>query len=368
MVFVLVAQALIAGPGKAVLSGIGIVLGLTLYHAALGFTGAYRNFFLHKDVSGINAQLAMLALASVLFAPVLAGGEVFGHGVSGAVAPVGVSMFLGAFIFGIGMQLGGGCGSGTLYTAAGGDLRMILTLVFFCIGGFWGSLDLAWWKELPEIDAVSLGRVWGYGPAVLFQLLILAVVYLVLRRLGSPSRSLWPPDGFTMQNLMRGPWPLLLGAGLLVFLNWATLLIAGHPWAITWGLTLWGAKSAVLLGWDPSSSSFWAGAFQQRALSGSVLFDTTSVMNIGIIIGAMLAAMLAGRLKPSVRIPPRALVASIIGGLILGYGARLAYGCNIGAFFSGVASTSLHGWVWIVAALAGNWVGVKLRPCFRLAV
>ena len=61
------------------------------------------------------------------------------------------------------------------------------------------------------------------------------------------------------------------------------------------------------------------------------------------------------------------IVALLAGGLLLGYGARLAYGCNIGAFFSGVASTSLHGWVWIVAAVLGNIIGVRLRPLFRLA-
>ncbi len=50
----------------------------------------------------------------------------------------------------------------------------------------------------------------------------------------------------------------------------------------------------------------------------------------------------------------------------MGYGARLSYGCNIGAFFSGVASTSLHGWVWIIAALIGSWLGVRWRPVFGL--
>ena len=57
---------------------------------------------------------------------------------------------------------------------------------------------------------------------------------------------------------------------------------------------------------------------------------------------------------------------AVIGGLAMGYGARLAFGCNIGAFFSGIASTSLHGWLWIVCALAGTWIGVRLRPYFGL--
>ena len=58
----------------------------------------------------------------------------------------------------------------------------------------------------------------------------------------------------------------------------------------------------------------------------------------------------------------------MIGGLLLGYGARIAYGCNIGAYFSGIASGSLHGWLWLVAAFAGNIAGTRLRPMFDLPV
>ena len=53
---------------------------------------------------------------------------------------------------------------------------------------------------------------------------------------------------------------------------------------------------------------------------------------------------------------------------MMGYGARLAFGCNVGAFFSGIASGSLHGWLWFAAALAGTWVGIRLRPAFGLPV
>lgn len=357
------------GDDKALLAVIGILLGVALYHGALGFTGAYRRLFVSGDVSGVMVQLVMLAVASALFAPVLAEGQAFGRTVSGAVAPVGVSMIIGAFVFGIGMQLGGGCGSGTLFTVGGGDTRMIVTLAFFCIGGFWGSLDLAWWRTLPEIPGVSLGQVWGYGPALAAQFAVLGSVYLVLKRFArGASRPLWPAAGVSWQNLLHGPWPLVLAGTVLAVLNWGTLVTAGHPWSITWGFTLWGAKAAALAGWDPISSGFWSSGFQARALTAPVLSDTTSVMDIGIIVGALVAAATAGRMIPTLRIPPKHLVASVVGGLMLGYGARLAYGCNIGAFFSGVASTSLHGWVWILAALPGNWLGVKLRPYFGLSV
>ena len=103
-------------------------------------------------------------------------------------------------------------------------------------------------------------------------------------------------------------------------------------------------------------------------LAAGVLGDVTSVMDIGLMLGAAAAAGLSGEFRPTLRIPLRQIAASIIGGLLMGYGARIAYGCNIGAYFGGVASGSLHGWAWIVFALAGNWLGTWLRPSFGMAV
>ncbi len=347
---------------------VGGLFGVCLYHAAFGFTAAYRDAFVRRDVSGIGAQIVMLGAAMLLFAPILAQGQAFGHGVVGAVAPVGVQVAVGSFLFGIGMQLGGGCGSGTLYTVGGGSTRMVLTLAAFCAGAFWGSLDLGFWGGLPSWGAVSLARELGWEAALPLQLGALVLIWLGLRRWsrGAEQGPLWE-RGLTWRRLLAGPWPLLLGAGLLALLNWVTLVIAGHPWTITWAFTLWGAKAAAALGWDPATSAFWSGGFQRAALGRSIFADVTSVMDIGIVLGALTSAGLAGRFAPRLRLPPRSLVAAVIGGLLLGYGARLAFGCNIGAFFSGVASTSLHGWLWIVCALCGTWVGVRLRPLFGLA-
>jgi len=355
------------GNKLSLLFPIGVGMGLALYHAAFGFTASYRRAFVNKDLTGVAAQMIMLAIAMVLFAPVLAKGEIFGHGVGGAVAPVGVSMAFGAFLFGIGMQLAGGCGSGTLFTVGGGNARMMIVLLFFCVGGFWGSLDLSYWQQLPGIGSVSLGKTLGWKTAIFLQLFVLLAAYGGFRWLGaSRQQSLWFDGKFEPALLLRGPWPLLLSALLLALFNWLTLLIAGHPWSVTWAFALWAAKAATLLGWDPMTSGFWTGGFQERALNRSVLADVTSVMNFGIMLGAFLAASLSGKISPQLDIGWRSLISAMIGGLLLGYGARLGYGCNIGAFFSGVASTSLHGWIWIIAAVLGNWLGIRLRPAFHM--
>lgn len=87
---------------------VGAGCGLVLYHAAFGFTAAFRVFVTAGDGRGLRAQMLMLAAATVLFAPLLASGELFGTAVGGAVAPAGVSVLVGAFLFAIGMQVGGG--------------------------------------------------------------------------------------------------------------------------------------------------------------------------------------------------------------------------------------------------------------------
>lgn len=367
VIAVLVIATYMISMKQLLLFGIGIGLGLSLYHATFGFTGAYRRAMVEGDISGVTAQLIMLAVAVLLFAPILAQGEAFGHGVGGAVAPVSLSMAFGAFLFGIGMQLGGSCASGTLFAAGGGSLRTLLVLVFFCIGAFWGSLDLVSWSLLPGVGSVSLSEELGWEIALPLQLFLLALIYGVMRLLGGKQkRPLWDAEAFHWRLLLRGPWPLLLSALLLAVFNWLTLLVAGHPWSITWAFSLWAAKAAVFAGWDPATSGFWSGGFQQAALERGLLNDVTSVMNFGIVLGAFLAAALAGRLARPTAIPVRSLSAAVLGGLVMGYGARLSYGCNIGAFFSGVASTSLHGWVWIACAIPGNYLGVRLRPFFKL--
>jgi len=153
---------------------------------------------------------------------------------------------------------------------------------------------------------------------------------------------------------------------LLAILNAVTLVSAGHPWTISFGYTLWAGKLASGAGIDLSAWAFWTWPFPSRALAGSVFESSTSVMNFGVIVGALLAAGLAGKFNPAWRLPWRKVLAAALGGLLMGYGARLAYGCNVGAYFSGVASGSLHGWLWFAAGLGGSYLGNALRPLFGL--
>ena len=362
----------LVNPRQAALYGLGAALGLVLYHAAFGFTSAWRVFIADRRGEGLRAQMVMLAVACALFFPVLASGSLFGQPVQGLVAPVGVSVLFGAFIFGIGMQLGGGCASGVLYTAGGGSTRMLITLAAFIAGSAIGAAHFHWWAALPSLQKVSLVEAWGPWTALGAHLVafagIAALTVVLERRRHGGLVAAAPSPRTGVSRLLRGPWPLVAGAVALALLNFATLALAGRPWGITSAFTLWGSKIAGGIGFDPASWPYWSTPARLAELNGSVLNDVTSVMDVGIIVGALLAPGLAGRFAPVWRVPLRSAVAAVVGGLLLGYGARLAYGCNIGAYFSGIASGSLHGWVWLVAAFFGNLIGTRLRPLFGLEV
>lgn len=356
------------GGRQVLLLIVGAALGLTLYHAAFGFTSAWRVFINERRGAGLRAQMVMLAVAVVLFFPALGAGTLFGTPVTGLVAPAGVSVVFGAFIFGIGMQMGGGCASGTLFTVGGGNARMLVTLLFFIIGSLIATHHVDWWFSLPSFPATSIVKTFGVIPALLMSLALFAVITLVTvklekRRHGDLEAAV-TSEHVGLRRFLRGPWPLVWGAVGLALLNYATLALAGRPWGITSAFALWGAKVAGGLGVDVGSWPFWQMPANAKALAAPVWEDITTVMDIGIMLGAAVAAGLAGRFAPSLKIPTRSLIAAVIGGLLLGYGSRLAYGCNIGAYFSGIASGSLHGWLWLVAAFAGNAVGVRIRPFF----
>jgi uncharacterized membrane protein YedE/YeeE len=344
------------GLRMALVVAIGAFAGFALYHAAFGFTGAWKRIITERRGAGLRAQMLLLVGTSLITYPLLAYGLPEFLAESGArsgafVFSMGVAAAIGATMFGAGMQLGGGCGSGTLFTVGGGSTRMIVTLAAFIAGSLWATHDLPAWRELPRVAPVSLVRDFGPWTALAILAAFAALVVFGTRALErkthggvEPMKREW--------SFWRGPWRPLYGAVALIIVSIATILVVGRPWGITSGFALWGAKIATTFGVDVAAWPYWRG--QAGRIEVSVFSDVTSVMNFAIVIGAFGAAMAAGRFKPTLSIGWRGVATAIAGGLLMGYGARLSGGCNIGAYLGGIISGSLHGWVWLVFAFAGS--------------
>ncbi|MDM5316222.1 YeeE/YedE family protein [Fictibacillus sp. b24] len=370
-ILLLTAIVSVADWTKGTLFIIGIMLGCALLYARFGFTSAFRRLVSVGNVQGLQAHMVMLAVASVLFAIIFNTGFSFtGAEPTGNVSPVGISILVGAFLFGIGMQFGNGCASGTLYSLGGGSSSMILTLISFIAGSVLGAYHFTFWMGLPSLPPLSLNQIPGIGymGALVIQLGLFALIYWITVQIAKKKKPpmMKPlPTTVGWKKVLRGSWPLFTAAIVLALLNALTLAVKGSPWGITSAFALWGGKVMMASGVDVSAWGYFDGK-NGEALSKSVLTDGTSVMNFGIILGAFISAAFQGTFKPG-KIKPGIAGASIIGGLLMGYGARLAFGCNIGAYFSGIASFSLHGWVWAVMAMLGTYLALFVRPMFGLS-
>src|SRR6188474_3139212 len=155
---VLVALAWLDGhPASAALVILGFGLGAAFLKTEFSFTAAWRRFLVKGEAGGMLGALLLTAVAALVIVPVAALVPGFG----GAIAPIGPSLVIGAFVFGIGMQLANGCGSGTLYSAAGGSGRMLITLALFIVGSVVGSLHLPAFLRLGGVDPILASSYFG---------------------------------------------------------------------------------------------------------------------------------------------------------------------------------------------------------------
>jgi len=348
--FILITVAVLVGARYGLIFAVGLGFGITLEGLGFGFSGPWRAMILRRDPSGIMAQLLSIGLVAMLALPLIdaRSGEILG-----AQAPIGWAMVAGAFLFGVAMQVVLGCGSGTLVNAGSGNPISLLALPFFAIGSFSGAYHLTWWTELGIFPIIVLT---GWSGLIL-TLAMLATVAGVLYYFASPKHR-------------KIPRHYLIAAVVIAGLALLNLIISGQPWGVVYGLGLWVAKVALASGADLSSSIFFSAPTNLERLHESILTDYTSLTNIGIILGAFFVGSwrIGGFDQKIPRLPLRAWTATVMAGFMMGYAARLAFGCNVGAFFSGISTGSLHGWAWFIAAFIGSYYGIKLRSLLGLEV
>jgi len=140
-------------------------------------------------------------------------------------------------------------------------------------------------------------------------------------------------------QLFSRPWPVIPSALVIAALN-VFLFAFDRPWTASEGLRNWGDSLLQLFG-----------IIHQADLLPPFLFSG-SVLNLGLFVGALAAALLSGEF--GVRLAPVGeLVKGALGGLFMGWGAMLSFGCNIGGFFSALSALSLSG----VGMMAGLVIG-----------
>jgi len=176
-----------AQSGKLLLFWVtGIAFGVILQKGRFCFTASMRDPYLTGSTSITRAVLIAFAIATLGFAAIKYGYQSMGLPMPGMsyVAPVSLGTIFGAFIFGIGMVIAGGCASGTLMRVGEGFHMQLLSLLFFIIGSLWGAHDFGWWKlnVISKGKPIFLPDVFGWAGAIFIQLLIIGLLYVAAEK------------------------------------------------------------------------------------------------------------------------------------------------------------------------------------------
>ncbi|MBK5252641.1 MAG: YeeE/YedE family protein [Peptostreptococcaceae bacterium] len=150
-------------------------------------------------------------------------------------------------------------------------------------------------------------------------------------------------------------WLFFLTIIIILVFQWPR-----NPWGVSGVLANWGAWIYEAVGGSVDKWYYFSSNGAQATLEAGILNHAPSMRNIGIIFGALFASYAASQFKIKKIKSKKQVVAAVLGGLMMGYGARIAYGCNIGALYSGIASLSLSGWVFAFFMFFGAVVGSKL--------
>lgn len=165
------------------------------------------------------------------------------------------------------------------------------------------------------------------------------------------------------QKYMVNFWDMGKSMVVLGILSAVYFGVLGGVWAVTGEMTRWGGEFLELFGFDTSKYSY----YQMQNLNGTPLTRTDGVMLIGMFIGALVAALFANKVKFRLPASKIRIFQAIVGGFLSGFGARLAFGCNLANFFTGLPYFSLHTWLFTLFMVFGIYLGVKLcsKPFFK---
>ena len=346
---------------------IGLGFGIFLQKGRFCFTSAFRDFIAAKDtrvLRGIFYSILTMMLGVTI-------AYNFGIGVDNLWLPkFGLSSIIGGFVFGIGMVYGGGCASGTLYRAGEGYLYYWFMLIFVALGYILFAILFPifflpyYYIPLQVFDGASLiPSLNGFSPII--PIIIITVMLFIYLKNRSPS-NLKNENNVNDVNVkssiislksLKGEWNIKycgIGLGILStlwFVLWGVISVTG-PQAKWIGLLYSGIFGSEII----EGSVYWS----QVIFGGQGMSITIDmVMLISLILGATLAALFSGEFR--IRIPKRNRIPNaIIGGLLMGFGSRLAPGCNISNTLGGLSILSISGLIATLGLILGVYVATHI--------
>jgi uncharacterized membrane protein YedE/YeeE len=371
---------------------LGLALGYVMERSQIGFAGPIKKMYIMGNGSLAKSilfcfVLSVMVAAGIHYSAVLGGNTIPGLS---SVKPVNLLSCLGGILFGAGMMFAGGCASGTLTDIGEGFMRAVIVLFFFCMGSILGI------ATLPSLTNSFLGggpKVYlpehlGYFLTVILMIVGFGVLYFIIKWYESKRKQAnsyieeeWAEDQKPIQDgapfkilsfktyhkLFIERWSFYTGAGLLSVCALLVLLSSGKTWGVSTVFIYWGSWMLDAVGINAHHSiPYLQSPKVVKALEKGIMAHAGSLRNIGFILGTLVAGLLACNFKLKLKVSVKEAIIYIIGGLLMGVGARWGMGCNIGAFYASFMAMSLSAYVFGTGLIIGGIAGLKILDKLKM--
>lgn len=332
---------------------VGVLFGFALQRGRFCMNSAFRDIILGKDFTLFKALSVAILVEMIGFSIMAFAGTV-------TLAPKPLmwgANIVGGLIFGVGMVLAGGCASGITYRTGEGMMGALMAVLGFGLSALMGVTGVLnpWLKSLQNTKIMTaddkpltLANMVGVDlkVAMLVLAIVIIIVWAVLAMRNKASAGYGTKAKSLGEAVFKKGWkwlPTGIVVGLIGMLAFPLSAAAGrnYPLGITGG---WVNIFQSLIKWQTVVDA----QVKVTALS----WEGAEVL--GIVLGALVAALIAGEF--AIRAPePKLLLQTFIGGLLMGFGAVVSSGCNIGHILSGVPQLSIGSIVGGISIILGGW-------------
>jgi hypothetical protein len=333
---------------------VGVLFGFALQRGRFCMNSAFRDIILGRDFTLFKALGAAILVSMIGFSLMAITGIV-------TLAPKPLmwgANLVGGLVFGMGMVLAGGCASGITYRSGEGMMGALMAVLGFGLSAMMAATgvlnpilkSLQNTKIMTADDkALTLANVFGLD--LKFTMLILAVIIIgvwiaLAQRNKSAAQSFGENPKSIGEAVFKKGWnwlPTGIVVGLIGMLSFPLSAAAGrnYPLGITGG---WVNIFQSLIKWQA--------VVEEKVKITALNWEGAEVL--GIVLGALVAAWIAGEF--AIRAPePKLLLQTFLGGLLMGFGAVVSSGCNIGHILSGVPQLSVGSILGGLSIVAGGW-------------
>lgn len=372
---------------------IGLGLGYTLTRSFFGFAGSVNRSYRTGSTKLMRILMLLFVGTAIVSACLFIGQDPTQYDLG--VNPINLGLILGGLAFGFGMAFCSCCASGVLTDIATGFPRALITLIFFGMGvyvGFPIQSSAPWVTDtmfssqtfesgvfLP--DLFKWDGLEGYLGAIILTIIFagitiwIAKIYEDKRKAQNSytgveeeriQEKTYDDNPFKLfsQNtydiLFVRPWSLKIGAVVMGIIFMLLMGVTKSGWGVSTPFGIWFGRLLIAFGVSPESvASFTTKSIE--LFTDPFFQNPSSVQNVGIILGTIIALLLAGSFtksfKAGLSITLKESLIYVIGGFIMGIGTRMSNGCNAGALYTPIANFSLSGWIFLIFLVIGGVVG-----------